>query len=249
MVSGTVYTCPMHPEVEERDPGICPSCGMALEPAGVAANDEDSTAELVDFKRRLWFGSALTIPLLILSMGPMLGLGFARELLGQRAAVWVELGLATPVVLWAGAPFLLRGWASVVSRKLNMFTLIALGIAAAYLFSVAAVVAPGLFPAGFRDAAGQVGVYFEAAAVIVIFVLLGQVMELSARQRTGAAIRSLLDLAAKTARIIRQDGTEEEIPLEQVKVGDRVRVPPGNKVPVDGVVMAGRSDPGRKGRG
>ncbi len=239
--AGTIFTCPMHPEIEQVGPGSCPLCGMALEPKGVPSGDEGPNPELIDFKRRFWIGAALAVPLLILSMGPMVGLGFLRDMLGERPALWVEFGLGTPVVLWAGWPFLTRGYKSLVTRNLNMFTLIAMGVGSAYLFSVVAVLAPGIFPEGFRDEHGNVGVYFEAGAVIVVLVLLGQVMELGARERTGAAIRALLDLAAKTARIIRPDGSEEEIPLEEVQVGDRLRVRPGDKVPVDGVVVEGRS--------
>ncbi len=235
------YTCPMHPEIVREVPGHCPICGMALEPMGVPAEDEGPNPELVDFKRRLWIGAVLTVPLLVLTMGPFLGLGAVREILGERATLWVELFLGTPAILWAGWPFMVRGWNSVASRNLNMFTLIAMGVGAAYLFSVVAVLVPGIFPEGFRDAEGNVGVYFEAGAVIVVLVLLGQVMELGARERTGAAIRALLDLAAKTARIILEDGSETEIPLEDVKVGDRLRVRPGDKVPVDGAVVEGRS--------
>ncbi|MBL8369114.1 MAG: heavy metal translocating P-type ATPase [Candidatus Accumulibacter sp.] len=239
--AGTQYTCPMHPEIVRDAPGDCPKCGMALEPMGVPSGDEGPNPELVDFRRRFWIGAVLAVPLLLLSMGPFLGLGFARDLLGERAAQWVELALSTPVVLWAGWPFFVRGVKSVVNRSLNMFTLIGLGVGSAYLFSIVAVLFPGLFPDGFRDAQGHVGVYFEAGAVIVVLVLLGQVMELGARERTGSAIRALLDLAAKTAHVIRADGREEEIPLEEVVVGDHVRVRPGDKVPVDGVVIDGRS--------
>ncbi|HRE87080.1 MAG TPA: heavy metal translocating P-type ATPase [Accumulibacter sp.] len=239
--AGTQYTCPMHPEIVRDAPGDCPKCGMALEPMGVPSGDEGPNPELVDFRRRFWIGAVLTVPLLLLTMGPFLGLGFARDLLGERAAQWVELALSTPVVLWAGWPFFVRGVKSVVNRSLNMFTLIGLGVGSAYLFSIVAVLFPGLFPDGFRDAQGHVGVYFEAGAVIVVLVLLGQVMELGARERTGSAIRALLDLAAKTAHVIRADGREEEIPLEEVVVGDHVRVRPGDKVPVDGVVIDGRS--------
>ncbi|MBL8659752.1 MAG: cadmium-translocating P-type ATPase [Rhodospirillales bacterium] len=238
---GAKYTCPMHPEVVRDGPGDCPKCGMALEPMGVPAADEGPNPELVDFRRRFWVGIALTVPLLVLAMGPHVGLGFVRDIFGERTTLWIELVLATPVILWAGWPFLVRGAKSVVSRNLNMFTLIAMGVGAAYLFSVVAVLAPGIFPAGFRDEDGNVGVYFEAGAVIVVLVLLGQMMELRARERTGSAIRALLDLAAKTARVIRPDGREEEIPLEDVAVGDRLRVRPGDKVPVDGVVVEGRS--------
>ncbi len=239
--SGTIFTCPMHPEIEQQGPGNCPICGMALEPTGIPSGDEGPNPELVDFKRRFWVGAVLAVPLLILTMGPLIGLGVVREILGERTTLWIELTLGTPVILWAGWPFLVRGWNSIVSRNLNMFTLISMGVGAAYVFSVVAVLTPGIFPEGFRSAEGHVGVYFEAGAVIVVLVLLGQVMELGARERTGAAIRALLDLAAKTARIIRKDGSEEEIPLEDVNVGDRLRVRPGDKVPVDGVVVEGRS--------
>jgi len=239
--AGTKYTCPMHPEIVRDAPGECPICGMALEPMGVPAAEEGPNPELVDMRRRCWVGAVVTIPLLVLTMGPFVGLGFVREALGERIAQWVELALGTPVILWAGWPFFVRGVRSVVNRSLNMFTLIAMGTGAAYAFSVVAVLAPGIFPAGFRDAGGHVGVYFEAAAVIVVLVLLGQVMELVARERTGSAIRALLDLAAKTARLIRADGTEEEVPLESVAVGDQLRVRPGEKIPVDGMVLEGRS--------
>ncbi len=240
-VAGAKYTCPMHPEIVRDAPGDCPICGMALEPMGVPTGDEGPNPELLDFKRRMWVGGLLTIPLLILTMGPYIGLGFIREAFGERPALWTELVLSTPVILWAGWPFFVRGVKSVVNMSLNMFTLIAMGVGAAYLFSVTAVLVPGIFPDGFRDAEGNVGVYFEAGAVIVVLVLLGQVMELGARERTGAAIKALLDLAAKTARIIREDGSEEEIPLEDVVVGDRLRIRPGDKVPVDGIVSEGRS--------
>jgi len=239
--AGTQYTCPMHPEIVRDAPGDCPKCGMALEPIGVPSADEGPNPELVDFRRRFRIGAVLTIPLLILTMGPFLGLGFVRDLLGERTALWVELVLSTPVVLWAGWPFFVRGVKSVVNRSLNMFTLIGLGVGSAYLFSIVAVLFPGLFPDGFGDAQGHVGVYFEAGAVIVVLVLLGQVMELGARERTGSAIRALLDLAAKTAHVIRADGREEEIPLEDVVVGEHLRVRPGDKVPVDGIVREGHS--------
>ncbi len=240
MPEGTLYTCPMHPEIVQEGPGDCPLCGMALEPMGVPAADEGPNPELVDFTRRFWIGTALTIPILVLTMGPLVGLP-VRQWVGETAAVWIELVLATPVILWCGLAFFVRGWKSVVNRSLNMFTLIAMGVGAAYAFSVVATIAPGIFPAGFRSAEGHVGVYFEAAAVIVVLVLLGQVLELRARERTGGAIRALLDLAAKTARIIRPDGHEEEIPLEEVRVGDHLRVRPGEKVPVDGIVVDGHS--------
>jgi Cu+-exporting ATPase len=236
----TIYTCPMHPEIEQVGPGDCPICGMALEPKGVPAGDEGPNPELVDFRRRFAVGVALTVPLVVIAMGPMVGLP-VDAWIGARVARWLELILATPVVLWSGWPFLVRGWKSFRTTNLNMFSLIGMGVTAAYLFSFVAVVAPGLFPHGFRDHSGQVGVYFEAAAVIVVLVLIGQILELGARERTGSAIRALLDLAANTARVVRPDGREEEVPLEAVVVGDRLRVRPGEKVPVDGVVVEGRS--------
>ncbi|MDF0603380.1 copper-translocating P-type ATPase [Psychromarinibacter sp. C21-152] len=238
---GPVYTCPMHAEVRQTQPGSCPLCGMGLELETAALADEGPNPELVDFTRRFWVGAVLTVPLLVLTMGPFVGLGGVRELFGERATLWIELVLGTPVVLWCGWPFLKRGWTSFRTMNLNMFSLISMGVMAAWIFSIVAVLAPGVFPEGFRDAEGQVGVYFEAAAVIVVLVLLGQVMELRAREGTGKAIRALMDLAAKTARVIREDGTEEEIPLEDVQVGDRLRVRPGDKVPVDGTVVEGRS--------
>ncbi|PWE28805.1 heavy metal translocating P-type ATPase [Maritimibacter sp. 55A14] len=238
---GTVYTCPMHPEIRRTDPGDCPICGMGLELESAAMAEEGPNPELVDFTRRLWIGAVLTIPILVFTMGPFLGLSGVREIFGERATLWIEFALGTPVVLWSGWPFLMRGWNSFRTWNLNMFSLIAMGVSAAWLFSVAAVLTPGIFPEGFRDEDGHVGVYFEAAAVIVVLVLLGQVMELRAREGTGKAIRALLDMAAKTARVIRDNGTEEEIPLEDVRVGDRLRVRPGDKVPVDGTVAEGRS--------
>jgi Cu+-exporting ATPase len=206
----------------------------------VPSADAGPNPELVDFKRRFLIGAFLTVPLLVLTMGPLLGLP-VREWIGERLTLWIELVLGTPVILWCGWPFLARGAKSFRTMNLHMFSLIAMGVGSAYLFSIVAVLAPGIFPDGFRDPQGNVGVYFEAGAVIVVLVLLGQIMELGARERTGAAIRALLDLAAKTARVIRPDGTEEEIPLEEVKVGDRLRVRPGDKVPVDGEVAEGRS--------
>ena len=237
--AGAVYTCPMHPEVRQPHAGSCPICGMGLELES-ATMDAGPNHELVDFTRRFWVGVVPTIPLLVLTMGPYLGLP-VREILGERATLWLELVLGTPVVLYSGWPFLVRGWNSFRTMNLNMFSLIGMGVIAAWIFSVVAVLAPSIFPSGFRDAEGNVGVYFEAAAVIVTLVLLGQVMELRAREGTGQAIRALLDMAAKTARVIRDDGTEEEIPLEDVQVGDRLRVRPGDKVPVDGTVTDGRS--------
>jgi len=240
MPAGTIYTCPMHPEIEQVGPGDCPICGMALEPKGVPAGDEGPNPELVDFTRRFWIGVALTIPVVLLAMGGYVGMPI-RDWTGERLAHWLELILATPVIVWAGWPFLVRGWKSFRTLNLNMFSLIAMGVFAAWTFSTVAVLAPGLFPAGFRDDRGNVGIYFEAGAVIVVLVLLGQILELRARERTGSAIRALLDLAAKTARVIRPDGSEEEVPLEDVHIGDRLRVRPGDKVPVDGEVVEGRS--------
>ena len=238
---GPVYTCPMHAQVRRIEPGSCPICGMGLELENAAMAAEGPNPELVDFTHRFWVGTALTVPLLVLTMGPYLGLSGVRGIFGERPTLWIELVLGTPVVLWCGWPFLTRGWNSFRSMNLNMFSLIGMGVMSAWTFSVVAVLAPDIFPAGFRDPEGHVGVYFEAAAVIVTLVLLGQVMELRAREGTGEAIRALLDLAAKTARIVREDGTEEEIPLDDVQVGDRLRVRPGDKVPVDGVVLDGRS--------
>ena len=240
--SGAIYICPMHPEVRQIDPGSCPLCGMGLELASAAMEGDEPNPELVDFTRRFWVGAALTIPLLILTMSPYVGLVQIREFFGERTSVWIEVALSTPVILWSGWPFFVRGWNSFRTMNLNMFSLIGMGVSAAYIFSIVAVLVPGIFPEGFRDPeTGVVGVYFEAAAVIVTLVLLGQVMELRAREGTGKAIRALLDLAAKTARVIWENGSEEEIPLEDVKVGDKLRVRPGDKVPVDGVVVDGRS--------
>lgn len=239
--TGTVYTCPMHPQVRQVKMGSCPICGMGLELESASMVEDDPNPELVDFTRRFWVGAILTIPLLILTMGPFVGLGGIREAFGERTTLWIEFALGTPVVLWCGWPFLVRGWNSFRTLNLNMFSLISIGVAAAWLFSLAALLAPRIFPAGFRNAQGQVGAYFEAAAVIITLVLLGQVMELRAREGTGKAIRALLDLAAKTALVVRDDGSEEEIPLEDVRVGDRLRVRPGDKVPVDGTVADGHS--------
>tara|TARA_R110002110_G_scaffold87806_5_gene228560 strand:- start:8107 stop:10470 length:2364 start_codon:yes stop_codon:yes gene_type:complete len=242
--AGTLFTCPMDPEIVQEGPGSCPICGMALEPMGIPPADAGPNPELVDFTRRFTLGAILAVPLVAVSMGPMAGLpvkDWLSVLGGAHMAAWVELILATPVVLWCGWPFLERGVRSIVTRNLNMFTLIALGVSAAFLYSVAATVAPGIFPAGFRQPDGSVGVYFEAAAVIVVLVLLGQMLELRAREQTGSALRALLDLAAKSARLVKKDGTETEIALEELKTGDRLRVRPGEKIPVDGIVIDGRS--------
>jgi Cu+-exporting ATPase len=233
----TRWTCPMHPQIVRDEPGSCPICGMALEPM-TPAGGEGANPELRDMTRRFWVGLALSIPLVALAMAEdVLG----RVLLAPRAAVWVELILATPAVLWCGWPFFERGWRSILSRRLNMFTLIALGTGVAYVYSLVAALAPGIFPQSFRTAGGPVPVYFEAAAVIVTLVLLGQMLELRARSQTSSAIRALLDLAPKHARVIRADGSETDIALEEVVPGDRLRVRPGEKVPVDGVVLEGRS--------
>ncbi len=231
------YTCPMHPEIIQDGPGSCPKCGMALEPLVATAETDGDDAELRDMTRRFWTAAALAAPLLILAMLPMAGV----RLLPSRIQPWVELVLSAPVVLWCGWPLLERGWRSLVTRNLNMFTLIGVGVAAAWGYSIVATVAPGIFPASFRRHGG-VAVYFEAAAVITALVLLGQVLELRARRRTGTAIKALLGLAAKTARVIRADGSEEDVPLEQIVIGDRLRVRPGEKVPVDGEVVEGRSN-------
>jgi P-type Cu+ transporter len=235
-----LWTCPMHPEVVREAPGACPICGMALEPMTITS-EEPENEELRDMTRRFVVSAALTVPLVIVAMGEMIPGSPALELLHGPLMGWAGLLLATPVVLWGGWPFFVRGWQSVVTRHLNMFTLIALGVAAAYGYSTVAVLAPGIFPAAFRGPGGEVGVYFEAAAVIVTLVLLGQVLELRARSRTGAAIRALLGLAPKTARRINADGSEEDVPREDIVPGDNLRVRPGEKVAVDGRVVSGRS--------
>ena len=239
LAARTEYTCPMHPQIVRQEPGNCPICGMALEPRTVTAM-EDENPELRDMTGRFWISATLTIPLLAIAMGEMLpGMPVQHALPGSWLA-WMELMLATPVVLWGGWPFFQRGWASIVNRSTNMFTLIAMGTGVAYGYSVVATVAPSIFPASSREMGGRPAVYFEAAAAIVTLVLLGQVLELRARSRTGAAIRALLDLAPRTARLL-QDGTEMDIPLADVKAGDRLRVRPGEKIPVDGGVIEGSS--------
>ncbi|UCI31395.1 heavy metal translocating P-type ATPase [Mesorhizobium sp. B4-1-4] len=237
---GTQYTCPMHPEIIRDKPGSCPICGMALEPMGVPSGDEGPNPELIDFTRRFWASAALSVPLLIIAMAPMAGLSLER-LVADRTKVWIELVLASPVVLWAAFPFFHRGWESILNRSPNMWTLISLGVGAAYLYSVVATLFPDIFPHQFRGHGGAVPVYFEAAAVIVALVFLGQVLELRAREKTGSAIRALLDLAPKTARHIAGDGSETDVPLDSVKAGDRLRIRPGDAVPVDGTVLEGRS--------
>jgi Cu+-exporting ATPase len=237
---GTVYICPMCAPVRQTEPGACPMCGMALEPEGVVTGEEDQS-ELRDMTRRFWISAAFTLPLFVYAMGEMLPGQPFHGLVPAGLSQWLQLALATPVVLWGGWPFLVRGVQSVRTMNLNMFTLIGLGVCVAYGFSVVATVAPGLFPASFRDASGRVGVYYEAAAVITTLVLLGQVLELRARRATSGAIRSLLELAPADARRIREDGTEEDVPLDELAVDDRLRVRPGEKVPVDGVIEEGRS--------
>ncbi len=236
---GLDYTCPMHPEIVRDAPGSCPICGMALEPRTAVADVEDS-AEFVDMRRRFWFAAALTLPLVFLSMGDMLPGRPVSSLMSMRVRVWLELALATPVCLWSAWPFYVRFVQSLQNRSLNMFTLIGLGVSVAYVYSLIAALLPGFFPASFREE-GEVAVYFEAAGVIVTLILLGQVLELRARSQTGAAIKKLLGMAATSARRLMDDGSEEDVPLDVVQTGDRLRVRPGEKVPVDGVVLEGQS--------
>ena len=234
------YTCPMHPEIVRSEPGNCPICGMTLEPRTITADAQES-AEFRDMRRRFWVGVVLTLPVLISAMSDFLPGRPLERIAPTKLWTWFELILATPVVLWGGWPFFVRGWQSIVNRSLNMFTLIALGVGVAYFYSLVATLLPAIFPASLRDATGEVPVYFEAAAVITTLVLLGQVLELKARSQTGAAIKALLGLAPKTARLIGDDGSETDLPLDQVQVGFRLRVRPGEKVPVDGVVLEGAS--------
>lgn len=233
------YTCPMHPQIVRDAPGSCPICGMALESRTVTASQEENP-ELRNMSRRFWISLVLTVPLLAIAMGEMFSGSLVHNVFPGAWLAWIELLLASPVVLWGGAPFFQRGWASIVNRSTNMFTLIAMGTGVAYVYSLIATIAPGIFPDSFREMGGRPAVYFEAAAAIVTLVLLGQVLELRARSRTGAAIRALLDLSPPTARVLR-NGKEEDIPLDQVYIGDRLRVRPGEKIPVDGVVLEGRS--------
>ncbi len=236
--AGTIYTCPMHPEIRQPAPGNCPICGMALEPI-IATAEAGPNPELVDMTRRFWIGLVLTIPVLALEMGGHLT--NLHMFLGQTLSNWIQFVIATPVVLWAGWPFFVRGWRSLITRNLNMFTLIAMGTGVAWVYSVVGTIAPQIFPATFRGDEGAVAVYFEAAAVITVLVLLGQVLELRAREQTSGAIKALLDLAPKTARRLTNDGGDEEVSLDVIAVGDRLRVRPGEKVPVDGILVEGRS--------
>jgi P-type Cu+ transporter len=240
LATRTDWICPMHPEIVRKEPGSCPVCGMALEPRTITLEEEDNP-ELRDMSRRFWFAVALTVPLLAVAMGDMLPGQPISQLMSHRTRVLLELGLATPVCLWSAWPFFVRAVASVTNRSLNMFTLIGLGVSVAYGYSVVAALIPSLFPPGFRDHQGEVGVYFEAASAIVTLILLGQVLELRARSRTGAAIRKLLGLSPKTARRVSPEGGEQDVPLESVQTGDVLRVRPGEKVPVDGVVIEGKS--------
>ena len=236
--AGTIYTCPMHPQIRQLGPGSCPICGMALEPE-VATAEAGPSAELIHMRRRFWIGLVLSVPVVVLEMGAHVA--NLHMMVGPRVSNWLQFVFATPVVLWAGWPFFVRAWQSLVTRNLNMFTLIAMGTGVAWVYSVVALLLPDLFPPAFRGPDGAVPVYFEAAAVITVLVLLGQVLELRAREQTSGAIRALLDLAPKTARRLKADGSEEEVPLDVVSVGDRLRVRPGEKVPVDGEVAEGRS--------
>jgi len=237
VIEGAIYTCPMHPEIRQEGPGACPICGMALEPEMPSA-DTGPNPELVDMTRRFWIGLALTLPVFVLEMGGHL-FGM-RNWVDATLSNWIQLAFATPVVLWAGWPFFVRGWQSLLTRNLNMFTLIAMGTGVAYVYSVVATLAPGIFPHSFAHG-GAVAVYFESAAVITVLVLFGQMLELRAREATSGAIKALLDLAPKTAHRVKDDGSDEEVSLDQVQVGDRLRVKPGDKVPVDGVVLDGHS--------
>ena len=236
----TEYVCPMHPQIARTEPGACPICGMALEPRTMSA-EEEVNPELVEMKRRFWVSLLLTVPTLLLAMADMIPGQPVKHAIGSSLATWAQLVLATPVVLWGGWPFFQRGWASLLNRSLNMFTLIAVGTGTAYVYSIVATLAPEIFPNSFRSHNGEVAVYFEAAAAITTLVLLGQVLELRARSKTSSAIKALLGLAPKTARLLAEDGSEKDLPLDQVKPGDRLRIRPGEKVPVDGTVLEGLS--------
>jgi Cu+-exporting ATPase len=237
---GAIYTCPMHPKIRRSEPGSCPICGMALEPEGIPQG-ESTNPELENMTRRFLVGTVLATPIFILEMGAHLPVLNLDHYVSMAASMWVQFALATPIVLWCAWPFFQRAWASVLNRSPNMFTLIALGVGASYLYSLVATFAPGLFPASLRQHGALIPVYYEAAAVVTVLVLLGQVLELRAREKTGGAIRALLKLAPKTARRIGADGADEEVPLDEVRVGDRLRVRPGEAVPVDGAVAEGVS--------
>jgi Cu+-exporting ATPase len=237
----TEYTCPMHPDVVQAGPGACPICGMALEPRVVAPADEGPSPELRDMTRRFWISLAVSVPLIFIAMANSIPGQPLTHAIAPRLMSWIELVLATPVVLWGGWPFFEHGWNSILNRSLNMFTLIGMGIGVAYAYSTIATVAPGIFPNSFRGPGGTPEVYFEVAAAITVLVLLGQVLELRARTRTNAAIRALLDLSPKMARRVSESGREEDVSLDQVQVGDRLRVRPGEKVPVDGTIVEGVS--------
>lgn len=242
MTASSIYTCPMHPEVRQDGPGNCPKCGMALEPLIAALGDEDSQLEELNYmKRRFWTAAIFTLPVVVIAMGDLLPGSPVSNLISAKMKAWAEFVFATPVCLWAAWPFYTRALTSIKNKSLNMFTLIGLGVALAYGYSLIATFFPGIFPASFKDPSGHVGVYYEAAAVIVTLILLGQVMELKARTQTGSAIKELLGLAAKNARRINEDGNEKDIPLEEVQIGDKLRVRPGEKIPVDGVVVDGQS--------
>src|SRR5262249_10549732 len=234
-----IYTCPMHPEIAQDHPGACPKCGMTLEPKTIGG-DEHQHGETRSLSQKFWIALVLTIPVLFLAMGHAISALNIDSIVPKQIEKWIEFALTTPVVLWAGGFFFTRAWQSIVNRSLNMFTLIAVGVGAAYFYSTVAVIAPGIFPASFRQH-GEVELYFEAAAVISTLVLLGQLIEAKARSRTGHAIKALLGLAAKTAHRVR-DGHEEEIPADEIQKGDELRVRPGEKVPIDGVIVEGKSN-------
>src|SRR5437764_9274406 len=234
-----IYTCPMHPEIEQDHPGACPKCGMTLEPKSIGAEEEEQR-ETQSLSRKFWIAMVLTIPVLLLAMGHVIPGLEIDSIVPKQIGKWIEFSLTTPVVLWTGGFFFARAWQSIVNRSLNMFTLIAVGVGAAYFYSAVAVIAPGIFPTSFRRH-GEVDLYFEAAAVITTLVLLGQLLEAKARSRTGQAIKALLGLAAKTAHRIR-DGQEEDIPVDEIQKGDVLRVRPGEKVPIDGVITEGKSN-------
>src|SRR5438132_7062177 len=234
------YTCPMHPEIEQDHPGVCPICGMTLEPKTIGVGDEEEQHEIKSLSRKFWIALVLTIPVLILAMGHAIPRLDIDAIVPRQIGKWIEFGLTTPMVLWAGGFFFPRAWQSIVNRSLNMFTLIAVGVGAAYFYSAVAAIASGIFPESFRRH-GEVDLYFEAAAVVTTLVLLGQLVEAKARSRTGQAIKALLGLAAKTAHRVR-DGQEEEIPVDAIQEGDLLRVRPGEKVPIDGVIVEGQSN-------